>query len=247
MALMRGFEAVPSRNATIMRLELVSAALVLCSCTEPSVPNPKSSPTDSNAVTGAGAGGGGAAAGTGAPQATDTERRSRPPREDPDLDAGAGDESGGEATAPVARDAGRTGGPADASVVSDPQTDAATSPPTTGDGADDDVVGTWYGPNEDALGRRSTACVMLRQVGVMGPAGDTVYHGALECTGTLSFLETVGGVHSFEEAATSGAPCPSGTLRLKPLADGTLDFKFFWNTGDIPDGVGILNRVAVCP
>ena len=82
---------------------------------------------------------------------------------------------------------------------------------------------------------------------MVGPAGDTVYHGALECTGTLSFLETVDGVHSFQETATRGRGCPSGTLRLTPLADGTLKFNFFWNEGDIPDGVGILNRVDACP
>lgn len=232
-----------------MRLELASAALLLCSCTEPSVPSAQPHSTDSNASNAAGASGGASAGagGTGAPQPTAKERQGGKSREqDPELDADAEDEPGG-AQGTVTSDAGPIGATADASAASDAQPDAATSPPAIGNSADDDVVGTWYGPNEDTLGRDSTACVMLKQVGMVGPAGDTRYHGAFECTGTLAFVETADGVYNFRETATSTGACPSGRLQLTPLSDGRLKFNFFWNDGEIPDGVGILNRVDVCP
>jgi hypothetical protein len=126
----------------------------------------------------------------------------------------------------------------DASVMAIPAMDA---------GGVDPAVGTWYGDIEDAIARASTACVILNQVGMVGPAGDTRYTGAFQCTGMISYIETIDGAHSFQETATGGAGCPSGNLRLTPLSDGTLRFNFYWNEGSLPESDGILKRVDACP
>jgi hypothetical protein len=124
-------------------------------------------------------------------------------------------------------------------VAQDASADAANSPPA--------VVGTWAGVLRDPFNRAINACVVVTQVGTQGDAGHTWYTGAFTCECRLDYRETVGDVHSFDEIVTRGMGCPPvGILALEVKSDGTLKYDWYLNPGDIPEGVGTLNRVDRC-
>jgi hypothetical protein len=133
-----------------------------------------------------------------------------------------------------------------------PMPDAGAMPDAAQDGAagaaaPQAVVGTWAGQLQDLLNRPINACVVVTQVGTQGDAGHTSYTGTFTCRCRLSYRETVGDVHSFDEIVTSGMGCPTvGLLELEVKSDGTLKYDWYLNVGSLPEGIGTLNRVDSC-
>lgn len=222
----------------MMARDFMLFVLLCVGCTEP-LQIPKAPPPTQGAVTETGLAGasskpkdGGADDAKTAMQADDDMAK------DTDDDAKSSDDAGSEPVdAAVATDAG-----AMQDAAPDASADAASAPQ-----APDTIVGSWVGELRDPINRLINACVVVTQVGTPGSAGDAFYTGAFTCQTALSYLETVGDVHTFDEVVARGTVCPRGILALALNSDGTLKYDWYLNPGEIPEGVGMLDRVDRCP
>jgi len=133
----------------------------------------------------------------------------------------------------------------------DPATvDGAPGEPNTDTNAMPDgaaLIGSWYGPAEDLLGRKYDGCFVVQQVGTQGPAGTVRYTGALECEYDIEYIGVVEKEFAFKSIVKSGRGCFPSTLRLTQPSDNSIRFSMYINDGDVPEGAGTLVRVDACP
>jgi hypothetical protein len=238
-----------------MKLGLVAVMFIVCGCTEPLAPGGIPSPV--NGTDGAAgqagstaASGGSGASGTPKPkddeQDQDRDRRGEPSDSDAgqavvDDDDDDDDDDDSDKQEPSisnpAPDAGQVG-PVDAATP--------VSTPTALDPVEG-LVGTWSGEVEDLFGRITPTCLRISQVGMTAVAGEAIYRGTVNCRIELTYLESEGVVHSFNEQQIEGSGCPRGELKLSLNADDTLDYTWYVNDGDIPESKATLDRVDACP
>jgi hypothetical protein len=140
-------------------------------------------------------------------------------------------------------EAGRPKGPA---MTEDPPSEPAMEPNAVGD-AMPTLLGIWYGPAEDLLGRRYQACTTIEQVTAPGPAGSVKATGALECEWDLEYTAFSDGEFAFDAIVKSGPGCFPSELRLPMPTSDTVRFNIYIDDGPTPDGVGTLVRVEACP
>lgn len=138
--------------------------------------------------------------------------------------------------------------PADASVADASPGESPRAPDASVDAATRfDVVGPWRGHLVDAANGEYEVCVLVTQAESVDDAGKSTYMGTANCSCDLMYLGLAGTVYSFAETPSGGRGCWRGTLRLTPNPDGTLDYQWFTNAGDIPDIIGTLSRAEQCP